>query len=130
MIPPSKIVKFTQLEADFFRYDAGGDLPFAITIAIHPFADNVVKITLDKITDFCTVFNHQNSNIEIRISYEEVTEIFFGSQEDMWVAKPNEELEIMRINPDTLILILRYTENREKVITLELADNIEKFTMH
>ena len=120
----TKLISFTKLEANFFQYDESGDLPFAIFIAAAPHPDFIVENTILKITEFWTEYSQQYLGNEIDLSRISTTEISYGNSKD------TADLTDIKITSNTLILILSYSEDRERLITLELSDNPETFTLH
>ena len=120
----TKLIEFTQLEANFFHYDEGGDLPYAMFLAASPTPDPVVENTIKKITDFWTEYLRNNPTDNVDLSRISTTKISYGHSED------DDNLTDIIITPDTLVMILSYSEDRERIVTLELSSMPGSFTVH
>ena len=118
----TSIISFTHLGANFFQYDEEGELPFAMCIVASLNPDIIVENTITKITEFWSEYLRQNPIDNIDLTRITTSKISYGYSE--------EEMTDIIINPDTLVMILSYSDERERVITLELASTPEQFTLH
>ena len=107
-----KICQVDTLSEEFFKNDAG-DFPVGITLVTLPDTSNIVRSMVDRILSFLT-----QAEESVEVSLAACKEMFF------------EDESLTLLHPTTLILILDYGTDTEKMITLELASTREELSIH
>jgi hypothetical protein len=107
------IITFTEVTAELFEHD-DGEFPSLISVVTAPLTSEIVD---SLITRMLPLFDESTDLVEV--TFLHATKITH-----------KESSEDTLLTPNTLVLILGYSEERERVITLELASTKEELRIH
>jgi hypothetical protein len=113
MSPANDILTFTHIDSELFKHD-DGEFPGFITIVTAPYPADVVTETVQRMMTF----------------FEEYVDIVSVSNVRTSEISHGDGSADTLLTPSTLVLLLRYSEDRERLIILELATSRETLLIH
>ena len=113
MTQTSEILNLTEIDAELFQHE-DGEFPHIITLVTMANIEEVVAHTINNMMD---LFEEYSEYVTISHKYAK----FMGSED---------EDNDITLTPATLVLLLSYSQDRQRIIILELADSKEHFSVH
>ena len=109
----NEILTLTTIEAELFQHD-DGEFPHIITLVTMAHIEDIVAHTINNMME---LFKEYSEYVTVSHKYAK----FLGSEDE------NDDITL---TPATLVLLLSYSKDRQRIIILELADSKEHFSVH